>query len=155
MTIVPKDIVADFLANTAPDKVQAAADRLVAEDADYISLNFENADLKKILPWTGTQKGRQAYVETFLGVARWWTIDAFSISAIFGEGEDVAVFGDFTYTSNTLGKTVRSPLAIHAKVRNGVIVAFMFMEDTFATSRSFSADGSWSIKTPAGPEFTV
>jgi hypothetical protein len=38
------NIVMDFLSNTAPDKVEAAANRLVAQDATYVSLNFSNTE---------------------------------------------------------------------------------------------------------------
>jgi uncharacterized protein len=152
----PTDIVTEFLQNTAPDKVEGAADRLVAEDATYISLSFDNPELKKILPWTGTAKGREAYTSTFIRVARYWTVEDFSVSASFGTGEDVAVFGSFTYRSNTRGKSFRSPFSIHAKVRDDKIVYFQFMEDTFASSRSFSSGGSWKIKTdPNGSEYMV
>jgi len=152
----PVDIVQDFLQNTAPDKVEAAAERLVAEDAEYVSLNFDNRELQKILPWTGTSKGRKAYTGTFIRVAKYWTVEDFSVTAIFGAGEDVAVFGSFTYRSNTRGKSFRSPFSIHAKVRAGKIAYLQFMEDTFASSRSFSSGGTWTIKTdPQGPEFEV
>ena len=59
------------------------------------------------------------------------------MTSTFGSGEDVAVFGRFTYRSNTLGKVVSSPLAIHAEVVDEQITCFLFMEDTFATARSF------------------
>ena len=65
-------VVMDFLSNTAPDKVEAAAMRLVAPDAVYISLNFNNPELKKIEPWTGTAKGPSAYSSTFLRVELQW-----------------------------------------------------------------------------------
>jgi hypothetical protein len=149
-------VVLEFLNNTAPDKIEAAVARLVAEDATYISLNFDNPELKKILPWTGTQNGRKAYTSTFIGVANYWTIEDFKISDAFGAGENVSVFGSFTYRSKTRGKLFRSPLAIHAKVKDGKIVYFMFMEDTFASARSFSSGGKWKIKTdPKGPEYQV
>ena len=152
----PVDIVQDFLQNTAPDKVEAAAERLVAEDAEYVSLNFDNRELQKILPWTGTNKGRAAYTSTFIRVAKYWTIEDFAVTAIFGEGEDVAVFGSFNYRSNTRGKSFRSPFSIHAKVRAGRIAYLQFMEDTFASSRSFRSGGTWTIKTdPQGREFEV
>jgi uncharacterized protein len=147
-------IVTEFLNNTAPDKIEAAAARLVAEDATYISLNFDNPELKKILPWAGTQKGRSAYTSTFMGVHKYWAVEDFRIFDLFGAGENVAVFGTFTYRSNARGKSFTSPFSIHAKVRNGKIVHFMFMEDTFASARSFSAGGSWTIKTdPNGHEY--
>jgi len=92
------------------------------------------------LPWTGTSKGAQAFIDTFSRVAKWWTI------------EDFAVFGRFTYRSVSLGKAVTSPFSIHAKVRDGKIVYFQFMEDTFATARTFSQKGIWTVKTdPNGP----
>ncbi|MER2105166.1 MAG: nuclear transport factor 2 family protein, partial [Pseudomonas atacamensis] len=53
-------VVVEFLANTAPDKVEAAAMRLAAPDATYVSLNFDNPELRKIMPWTGTNKGPKA-----------------------------------------------------------------------------------------------
>lgn len=149
-------VVTDFLNNTAPDKIEAAVARLVADDATYISLNFDNPDLKKVLPWTGTQKGRKAYTSTFIGVAKYWTVENFKIFDLFGAGENVAVFGSFTYRSNSRGKSFTSPFSVHAKVKNGQIAYFMFMEDTFASSRSFSSGGAWTMKTdPNGPEFQV
>lgn len=147
-------VVADFLQNTAPDKIQAAADRLVAADATYISLNFDNPELKKILPWAGTATGREAFVSTFIGVHRYWAIEDFQVNSLFGEGEDVAVFGSFTYRSVTRQKSFRSPFSVHAKVKDGKIVYLQFMEDTFASTRSFSSGGTWTIKTqPDTPEF--
>lgn len=149
-------VVEDFLGNTAPDKIEAAAARLVAEDAEYVSLNFDNPLLKQVLPWAGSGTGRKAYVDTFLGVWTWWTIESFSAEALFGDGEDVAVFGSFTYRANATGERVTSPMAIHAKVRDGQIVYFLFMEDTFATAGSFRTGGTWTIRTdPDGAEFEV
>ena len=40
----PKDVVAAFLANSSKDSVQNAAEKLVAEDAIYMSLSFENKE---------------------------------------------------------------------------------------------------------------
>ena len=65
---------------------------------------------------------------------------------IFGEGENVAVFGRFTYTSTKLQKTVTSPFAILLKVVGGKVAYMQFMEDTFCTSSSFRAGGSWQFE---------
>jgi uncharacterized protein len=156
MSTQPIEVIKEFLANTASDKVEAAARRLVAEDATYISLNFDNPELKQILPWTGTSKGPQAFIDTFSRVAKWWTIEGFAVTDLFSEGENVAVFGRFTYRSVSLGKAVTSPFSIHAKVRNGKIVYLQFMEDTFATARTFSQKGTWTVQIERnGPEFQV
>lgn len=147
MSTNPTDVIKELLENTAPNKVEAASRRLIADDLTYVSLNFDNPELKQILPWTGTSKGQLTLSDTFKRVAKFWTIEDFSVASLFGAGEDVAVFGEFTYRSNTTGKTFRSPFAIHAKVRDGKVVFFLFMEDTFASARSFSTGGTWTIKT--------
>jgi uncharacterized protein len=69
MSATATDVVKDFLQNTAPEKVTAAARRLVADDATYISLNFDNPNLRRILPWTGTSKGQRPFIDTFTRVA--------------------------------------------------------------------------------------
>ena len=66
------------------------------------------------------------------------------------------MFGSFTYRSVFLGQPVRSPFSIHAKVKDGKIAFFQFMEDTFATARSFRSNGAWAIQTqPDGPTFEI
>lgn len=56
MTSSPTDVVKKLLDNTTnPDIVR----NLVAPDATYVSLNYENGDLKKVLPYAGAHpKGR-------------------------------------------------------------------------------------------------
>lgn len=140
-------VAMDFLSNTAPDKVEAAAARLVAPDAVYVSLNFDNPELKKIEPWAGTAKGPGAYSSTFLRVAAYWKIEDFTITDKLASGEDVAIFGKFTYRSVEVGHVFTSPFSIHAKVRDGQMVHFQFLEDTYASAASFRQSGSWTVKT--------
>ncbi|WP_043448942.1 nuclear transport factor 2 family protein [Halotalea alkalilenta] len=149
-------IITDFLNNTAADKVEAAALRLVAPDAVYISLNFDNPELKQIEPWAGTASGPEAYSSTFIRVQKYWTIEDFQVLDIFGAGENVAVFGKFTYRANATGTVFTSPLAVYAKVRDGKIVYFQFMEDTYASAASFRTGGSWTVQTdPDEPAYEV
>lgn len=152
----PLDVVKEFLENTAPDKVGAAAKRLVAPDATYVSLNFDNPELKKIEPWAGTSKGPEGFSNTFSRVAKYWKIEDFKVTDMLGSGESVAVFGTFTYRSVAVGTSFRSPFSILAKVRNGQIHYFQFMEDTYASASSFRKSGSWIVKTdPDKPAFEV
>jgi hypothetical protein len=37
---------------------------LVAPDATYVSLNTEDAELSKIMPWAGTSHGPQSFLDT-------------------------------------------------------------------------------------------
>lgn len=140
-------VVMEFLANTAPDKVEAAAERLVAPDATYISLNFDNPELKKILPWTGTNKGPEAFSGLFLQLADYWKTEDFTVTDKIASGEDVAIFGKFTYRSLAVDQVFTSPFSIHAKVRDGKMIYFQFMEDTYASASSFRQSGSWTVKT--------
>lgn len=149
-------VVMEFLANTAPDKVEAAAKRLAAPDATYVSLNFDNPELQKIMPWTGTNKGPTAFSSLFMQVSDYWKIEDFTVTTKIASGEDVAIFGKFTYRSVAVNHVFTSPFSIHAKVRDGKMTYFQFMEDTYASASSFRQSGSWTVKTSknAAP-FTV
>ncbi len=142
----PKDVLQAFLVNSGKETVKHAAEALVAEDAVYISLNFENPELEQIEPWTGTRKGRQIYIDTFSNVGTYWEVNDFQITDLISEGETVAVFGQFTYTSVEIGHRFTSPLAIKATVKDGLITFFQFMEDTYASARSFRKSGAWEIQ---------
>jgi uncharacterized protein len=148
----PKDVVYAFLNNTGKDKIRGAAECLVEENAIYVSLNFENTELKEIEPWCGKSQGRQVYIDTFSNVGTYWKVNEFTISDLISEGEIVAVFGQFTYTSVALDNTFTSPFSIKARVVNGMINYFQFMEDTYASAASFRASGAWTIQHKQGDE---
>ncbi len=149
----PTEIVQELLNDPTNPKVVNA---LVAEDATYVSLNYENADLKKIMPWAGTSQGPQAILDTYSQVNRYWENLGFEIKELFGSEGRVAVFGSFTYKSNTLGKAITSPFSIFAKVENEKITSMQFMEDTFGTASTFRSGGTWKFHAnPAGQEVEV
>jgi ketosteroid isomerase-like protein len=153
MTRTPAETVAAIL-NNPKDIAQVRS--LCAPDVTYVSLNYEDRELKRIMPWCGTSYGPQAIVQTFVDVGRYWMIDAFEIEALFDSGENVAVFGRFTYTSTVLSKTVTSPFACFGRVRDGLCTYLQFMEDKFATAGSFRSDGSWTIHSnPNGERISV
>jgi uncharacterized protein len=151
--VTPISVIEKFLANTTNAQV---VNELVHSDATYISLNFENKELKRILPWAGTRRGPQAFVDTFTSVFQYWQALNFEPKDIFGSGENVAVFGTFTYKSNTVNKTVTSPFAIHARVKDSKIVYFMFLEDTLATTDTFKVSGKYEYHSdPNGKAFEL
>lgn len=156
-TKAPKDVVSAFLYNTSKDLVAKASEKLVAENATYSSLNFSNPELKQIEPWAGTSQGREVFVYTFENVGTYWNIDDFQITDLLSEGETVAVFGQFTYTSVYAKRTFSSPFSIKAIVQDGLITYFQFMEDTYASAASFRVAGEWTIQQDADDtkNFTV
>jgi hypothetical protein len=140
-------VVQEFLADAFdPRKLRDAVTRLVAADATHVSLNFDDPELHRIMPWAGTKHGRQAFVENFSGVTTRWKNEAFRITDTVSEGEHVALFGTFTLRSVKLGKAATSAFAVFAKVRDDRFIYFQFMEDTFATALTFRNGGAWRIE---------
>jgi uncharacterized protein len=119
---------------------------LTTEDVTYVSLNFENPELQKVLPWAGTNRGPQSIVDTFKGIGRVWETKAFEVRDVIVNENNVAMFGSFTYKTRTLGKEITSPFAMLARVMDGKISYIQFMEDTFGTAGSFRAAGTWHFR---------
>ena len=148
------EIVRELLKGvTKPEVVE----RLVDPNAVYVSLTWDNPDLKKIMPWAGThQDGRAAILKTFQDVNTFWKIEEFDIRDIFGEGDNVAVFGSFTLHSVKLDKTFISPFSIQVKLKNGAVTYLQYMEDTIGTASTFRSGGSWKFqRDPLGGEVEV
>ena len=127
----------------------------LADDFVYVSLNYENEDLRRLMPWAGTHRGPESFSEVFRGVNAQWTIDEFDPQVAFDDGENVAIFGSFTVRSKTLDKARRSPFAILAKVKDGKVRYFQYMEDTFATGDSFRSAGEWVFEILPGKSVRV
>ena len=50
--------------------------QLMTPDVTYVSLNFDNPELKKVMPWTGTHTGPQSLTKVFEAIQRFWkTLD--------------------------------------------------------------------------------
>ena len=149
MSASPIEVVNQWLQNLLDPEV---VNSLVAPDATYVSLNTEDVELNKIMPWAGTSHGPQAFLDNLGAMFTRWENQAFNVTTMFGSGEDVAVFGDFRYKSHSLGHVVSSPFSIHVKVVDGKVTSLQFQEDTYATAASFRKSGSWTVQTQPGAE---
>ncbi|KAI4268988.1 MAG: hypothetical protein LQ337_007537 [Flavoplaca oasis] len=151
MSSTPTEIVRSVLANTSS---LSTLETLVAPHATYISLNYNNPSLQKILPFAGSHpnEGPLAIYNTFATVHKIWSQEKFEILSLFGAGEDVAVFGRFTNRSRTLGKESTSPFGIWAKVVEGKVVFMQFLEDTLDTTSTFKVEGVGRYKVFEGQE---
>jgi uncharacterized protein len=153
MSASPIDVVGQWMQNLLDPEV---INRVVAPDATYVSLNTEDAELSKIMPWAGTSHGPQAFIGHLTMMFTRWENQAFNVTTMFASGENVAVFGDFRYKSHSLGKVVSSPFSILVKVVEGMVTYVQYLEDSYATAASFRQDGSWTIQTePAAQQFRV
>jgi len=119
---------------------------LTTDDVTYVSLNFDNPELHKVLPWAGTSRGAQSIVDVFNGIGRVWETKAFEVRDVIANEQSVAMFGSFTYRTRTLGKEITSPFALLARVTGARISYLQFLEDTFGTASSFRAAGTWHFR---------
>jgi ketosteroid isomerase-like protein len=135
MTNSPAEVIQALLTKpTDPQHVKS----LTTPDVTYVSLSENNPDLKRYLPWTGTNKGPDAIVKTFEGIGRTWETKAFEVREVIEQNEAVAMFGSFTYRGRKSGKEITSPFALLAHVKNGKVSYIQFLEDTFGTSGTVS-----------------
>ena len=149
MSASPIDVVGQWMQNLLDPEVIS---RVVAPDAMYVSLNTQDTELSKIMPWAGTSYGPQAFIGHLTMMFTRWENQAFNVTTMFASDENVAVFGDFRYKSNSLGKVVRSPFSILLKVVDGKVTYLQFLEDSYATASSFRKDCSWVVQTEPGAE---
>ena len=112
MSASPIDVVGQWMQNLLDPEVIS---RVVAPDATYVSLNTQDTELSKIMPWAGTSYGPQAFIGHLTMMFTRWGNLAFNVTTMFASGENVAVFGDFRYKSHSLGKVVSSPFSILIK----------------------------------------
>ena len=130
--------------------------RLMTPDAIYVSLNFDNPELKKVMPWTGTHKGPEALPEVFAAIQRFWQTLAFKVTDTIEQGSRVAFFGSFTYKSKVTGREITSPFGLLARFEGDKIAYLQFLEDSYGTAGSFKTGGATRFHSdPEGKEVKV
>ncbi|WP_138504962.1 nuclear transport factor 2 family protein [Nostoc sp. PA-18-2419] len=154
MSNINVEIVQELLKGATKPEV---VNRLVAPEAIYVSLTYDNPDLKKLMPWAGTHKdGPASVLKVFQELNTFWMIEDLEVQDAFGEGENVALFGTFTTHSVKLDKKFTSPFVFFAKVKNGLVTYMQYMEDTFGTGSTFRSGGTWTFQgNPDGSEVSV
>jgi hypothetical protein len=146
-------VLQKLLQNTSNLKV---LQQLMKPDATYVSLNFDNPELRKIEPWAGTHKGPQALFDVFAAIQRFWKTLDFKVTDTIEQGNRVAFFGSFTYQSNTTGKEITSPFSLLARFEGDKVAYVQFQEDSYGTAGSFKTGGATRFHSdPSGAEVEV
>lgn len=146
-------VLQELLQNTTNLKVLK---QLMTPDATYVSLNFENSELKKIEPWAGTHKGPEELPDVFAAIQRCWKTLDFKVTDAIEQGSRVALFGSFTYKSNATGREITSPFALLARFEGDKIAYLQFLEDSYGTAGSFKTGGATRFRSdPSGKEVEV
>jgi uncharacterized protein len=130
--------------------------QLMTPDVTYVSLNFDNPELKNIEPWAGTHKGPQELADVFVAIQRCWTTLDFTVTDTIEQGNRVAFFGAFTYKSNVTGREITSPYALLARFEGDKVAYLQFLEDSYGTAGSFKTGGTTRFHSdPSGREVEV
>jgi uncharacterized protein len=146
-------VLQELLQNTSNLKVLR---QLMTPDATYVSLNFNNPELKKIEPWAGTHKGPQELADVFGAIQRFWKTLDFKVTDTIEQGSRVALFGSFTYKSNATGKEITSPFGLLARFEGDKVSYLQFLEDSYGTAGSFRTGGAARFHSdPSGKEVEV
>jgi uncharacterized protein len=107
----------------------------------YVSLNFDNPELKKVMPWSGTHKGPQALADVFGAIQRFWKTLDLKVTDSIEQGSRVALFGSLTYKLNVTGKEITSPFGLLARFEGDKVGYVQFLEDSYGTAGSFKTGG--------------
>ena len=143
----------DLLQHTTDLKVLR---QLMTPDVTYVSLNFDNPELKNIEPWAGTHKGPQELVDVFVAIQRCWKTLDFKVTDTIEQGNRVAFFGSFTYKSNVTGRDITSPYALLARFEADKVAYLQFLEERYGTAGYFKTGGATRFHSdPSGNEVEV
>jgi hypothetical protein len=122
----------------------------------YVALNFDNPELKKIMPWVGTHNGPESLSEAFAVIQSFWKTLAFEVTDTIEQVNRVAFFGSFTCKSNTTGKEITSPLSVLARFEEDKVAYIQFLEDSYGTAGPIKTGGVTRFHSdPSGKEVEV
>ena len=79
MSASPIEVVGQWMQNLLDPGV---VNSVVAPDATYVSLNTEDAELNKIMPWAGTSHGPQAFLGNLAEMFTRWENQAFNVTTM-------------------------------------------------------------------------
>lgn len=105
----PTEVVQRLLAST---RNAAVLNDVVAPDATYVSLNYSNPSLTKILPYAGTHEksGPQAVIDTFTTVNTIWANEAFEVQALFASLGECCCLGSLVHRLRRVTQTLNTIL---------------------------------------------
>jgi uncharacterized protein len=112
---------------------------LLANPLDLKNVQSVTAELRRLLPWAGGNKGPESIVKASEGIGRTWETKAFEVRDVIEQADKVALFGSFTYRGGESSKEITSPFSLLAHVKGRKLIYVQFLEDSFGTSRTVSA----------------
>ena len=106
-----------------------------------------SADCHAALPWLGLHRGREAVKEFLAHMHGNLEVTAFGPREVISEGNKAAAFGWFRLHALSTGRSVDISYSIRFELRDGLIVKYHFLENTFDVATAFRSAGNWLLET--------
>lgn len=106
-----------------------------------------SADCRSALPWLGLHRGREAVKKFLARMHRNLEVTAFGPLEVISEGNKAAAFGWFRLHALSTGRTVDISYSIRIELKDGLIVKYHFLENTFDVATAFYSGGEWLLET--------
>jgi ketosteroid isomerase-like protein len=113
-----------------------------------------SAECHVALPWLGVYRGREAVKEFLAHMHRNLEVTAFGPREVISEGNKAAAFGWFRLYALSTGRTLDVAYSVRFELRDGLIVKYHFLENTFDVASAFRKGGDWLLDTD-GAEHSV
>jgi len=99
------------------------------------------------LPWFGVHRGQEGVKEFLTHMHRNLEVTAFGPREVISEGNKAAAFGWFRLRALSSGRTADISYSIRMELRDGLIVKYHFLENTFDVATAFRSGGEWLLET--------
>jgi ketosteroid isomerase-like protein len=106
-----------------------------------------SAECHAALPWLGLHRGREAVKEFLAHMHRNLEVTTFGPREVISEGDKAAAFGWFRLRALSSGRTADISYSIRMELRDGLIVKYHFLENTFDVVTAFRSGGEWLLET--------
>ena len=151
------EIIAAYL-DAVMRKDASVIDRFFAPEVEYMVNGTRvpdragvlppiSADCHAALPWLGLHRGREAVKRFLAHMHRNLEVIAFGAREVISEGNKGAAFSWFRLHALSTGRTVDISYSIRFELRDGLIVKYHFLENTFDVATAFHAGGEWLFET--------
>lgn len=151
------EIIAAYL-DAVISKDASVIDRFFSPDVEYMVNGTSSpdpdgvlaplsVDCRDALPWFGVHRGREAAKEFLAHMHRNLEVISFGPREVISEGNKAAAFGWFRLHALSTGRTVDIAYSIRLELRDGLIVKYHFLENTFDVATAFHTGGEWLLET--------
>jgi len=106
-----------------------------------------SADCQAALPWLGLHRGRGAVKEFLAHMHRNLEVTAFGPREVISESNKAAAFGWCRLRALPTGRTLDISYSIRFELRDGSIIKYHFLENTFDVATAFRSGGEWLLET--------